>query len=215
MFKKQVTDASDGAVDDTDDGADEEEEQEEELEVVGEVSEEEKRMVLAEETLRRDLAKIKNRDSTFAKLPPYQVQQLFAIQCYLSLRLNGKGKMKASAQAAAERWLSQTEHAARCIRQWSQLFVHFGELPTHAQGKHAKRESLLNDEDVKVRCLSWLRTTDARLRSPAGLKVELESKILPDVLGVEGKTISSVTVGKFLKLWGFSKKKSGQQVKLE
>ena len=35
--------------------------------------------------------------------------------------------------------------------------MQIGEFLVYNQGKHAKLESLLNDEDFKEECLAWLR----------------------------------------------------------
>ena len=120
--------------------------------------------------------------------------------------------MQASTEAVAACWPSKTEHASRCVHQWATTYLSCGTLPLHAQGRHSKRESLLDDEDIKESCLQWLRSSDPKTRSPAGLKMELESKILPDKLGVEGKAIGLTTIIKYMWLWGFAKKRSGQQV---
>ncbi|CAG8746459.1 27516_t:CDS:2 [Gigaspora margarita] len=39
---------------------------------------------------------------------------------------------------------------ARCLRGWAKAFFDQGSLPSYCQGKHAKRVSLLDDEDFKL-----------------------------------------------------------------
>lgn len=173
---------------------------------------EQEKMEEAEENLRLSLSRIRNKDSPFAGLSGFQLQRLFAVQRYFEKRLEGVGKMAASTDAAQSRWISPTAHTARCIRQWADVYLQLGELPEYKQGKHAKRESFLDDEDVKQKGLTWLRTTAVKDRSPAGLKQYIEETVMPAKLGVAGRTISVDTVIKFLRLWGFEKKEIGQQV---
>lgn len=171
-------------------------------------------MTKAESTLRIELSRIKNKKSAFAKLSSYQIQRLFAVQRYLALRLEGQKKLKASKDAAAARWTSDSKHAALCIRRWTNTYLKLGELPLHSQGKHAKRESVLDDQDVKDSCTSWLRSCDPKVRSADGLRTQIETEILPKILGVDGKTVSVVTVSKYMHLWGFARTRVGQQVRL-
>ena len=60
--------------------------------------------------------------------------------------------------------------------------------------------------------MSWLRACNPKTRSVDGLRIHLETVLFPKMLGVEGKTVSSVTVNKFMKLWGFKKTQIAQQV---
>ncbi|RIB29335.1 hypothetical protein C2G38_1924544, partial [Gigaspora rosea] len=87
------------------------------------------------------------------------------------------------------------------IREWSKDFLEQGTLPRHQQGKHAKRESLLDDEDLKLAPCTWLRSISPK--DP--LKKELETNIFPKLLGVP-IIISESTTQKFMHLWGFHKK---------
>lgn len=126
-------------------------------EVVGEGETEQ--LVAAEQKLRDALRNIKNQHSELAKVTGFQLQRLMTIHRYMVLLLEGNGKMDASRRAAEARWMSTTDHACRCIRSWTKTYLHLGHLPEHSQGKHAKRESVLDDEDVKMRCLEWLWST--------------------------------------------------------
>ena len=79
--------------------------------------------------------------------------------------------------------------------------------------------SLLSDEDIKQRCLDWLRETKPNQRSTRGLVDHVRKVILPDVLstgiiseelGNKLKSLSQTTVSKYLKLWGFDYKSTGK-----
>ena len=184
----------------------------EEVEVVEETINADEAEVLAdaEERLREGLQKIRNQRSEFAKLSGFQLQRLMTLQKYFVLLLEGKKKMEASRMAAEARWRTTTDHACRCIRAWAKTYLCLGKLPEHAQGKHSKRQSLLDDEDVKKRCLEYMRSVRPQDRSAANLQQELQNKIFPDKLGVEA-TIGLSTIIKFLHFWGFRKRAAGQQ----
>lgn len=164
----------------------------------------------AEKRLREGLQKIRNKQEEFSKVSAFQLQRLMTLQRYLVLLLEGKKKMEASRIAAEARWMTTTDHACRCIRAWAKAYLRLGELPEHSQGKHSKRVSLLDDEDIKKRCLAWMRSARPQDRSATNVQQELQNKIFPDKLGIEAK-ISLPTVVKFLRVWGFSKRAPGQQ----
>lgn len=172
---------------------------------------EEKELAVMAEKLSVELGKIKNQQSALAGIGAYQLQRLLTLQRYMSLLLEGKKKMEASKMAAEARWVSTSEWACRCIRSWAKTFLQLGHLPEHRQGRHSKRESLLDDQDIKTRCLEWLRATAPKDRSPGSLRLELETEILPDKMG-EKVTLSESTVGRYMKAWGYQKRRNTQQV---
>lgn len=55
------------------------------------------------------------------------------------------------------------EYKARCIRMWSDEFLHSRILMPLRQGKHQKSSSLLDDPDIKQACLQFLRTRRVEL----------------------------------------------------
>ncbi|CAG8752391.1 5468_t:CDS:2 [Rhizophagus irregularis] len=84
------------------------------------------------------------------------LRRLISIRRYIQLLLDGQGKMDASNQIAQTMWV-KGDYIARCIRKWGAHFIQIEELLIYHQGKHTKLESLLNDEDFKEECLTWLR----------------------------------------------------------
>ncbi|KAG5456958.1 MAG: hypothetical protein BJ554DRAFT_3153 [Olpidium bornovanus] len=194
MFRRAVAENEDEAVEDKEDND------------VG--MDEVEKLSAAKKKLRDVLARIKNQKSELAAVSGYQLQHLMCIQRYMALVLGGTKKVKASEQAAKERWTTTTNYAGRCIHAWARTYAQLGKLPEHTQGKHAKRASILDDEDIKAWCVQWLRTCRPQDRSAADLQRELLTVIFPDKLGVEA-TIAISTVAKFMKLWGFKKRVAG------
>ncbi|CAG8818080.1 4969_t:CDS:1, partial [Gigaspora rosea] len=80
--------------------------------------------------------------------------------------------------------IRNTEYMSRCIREWAKDFLEQGTLPSHQQGKHAKRASLLDDEDLKLAACTWLHSISPKDHSPLALKKELETNIFSKLLGV-------------------------------
>ena len=90
--------------------------------------------------------------------------------------------MDASNQIAQSVW-NKNDYMARCIRKWGDNFIETGKLLIHRQGKHTKLESLLNDEDFKIKCQAWLRQQTPESRSPGNLKVYIEKTLFPQMTG--------------------------------
>ena len=91
----------------------------------------------------------------------FDLIRYMAIMSYLKLQQTDTsvGKMKASREVAValfpKRGVSGT---SRRIRRWAQQYLHAQTLPEHRQGRHVKTKSLIEDEDVKAACRSWLQS---------------------------------------------------------
>ncbi|CAG8716278.1 18339_t:CDS:2 [Gigaspora rosea] len=86
--------------------------------------------------LRNQLHNLQNIKKELAKSQPYEVQRLTSICQYFRLLLN-----------------------ACCLRGWAKAFLDQASLSSHCQRKHAKRESLLDDENFKLAACIWLHST--------------------------------------------------------
>ncbi|EXX66969.1 hypothetical protein RirG_118680 [Rhizophagus irregularis DAOM 197198w] len=96
------------------------------------------------------------------------------------------------------------DYIARCIRKWKAHFIQTGELLIYHQGKHTKLESLLNNEDFKEECLTWLRQQKPESRTPRNLKMYIEGIIFPKLTGhIKKDTISEKTCRNYMHLWGY------------
>ncbi|CAG8778416.1 3058_t:CDS:10 [Gigaspora margarita] len=160
--------------------------------------------------LKNQLRNLQNAKKELAKSQPYKVQRLTSIFHYFRLLLDAERKISASEKIADNLWkgIRNTEYMSCCIRGWAKDFLEQGTLPSHQQGKHAKRASLLDDEDLKLAACTWLRSIPPKDRSPLALKKELETNIFPKSLGV---SITISDTRKFMEQWGFHKKTIGQQ----
>ena len=123
----------------------------------------------AEERLRDNLKKVRNQKSELGKVSSFQLLRLMTLHRYFVLLLEGHRKMEASKLAAEARWTTTSNHACRCIRAWAKVYLRLGSLPEHSQGKHSKRKSLLEDQDIKKKCLEWMRSQRPQDRSAPSL----------------------------------------------
>jgi hypothetical protein len=58
-------------------------------------------------------------------------------------------------------------YRARTIRDWANNFCEYGKLPQLNQGKYQKTKALIDDEDVRIACIRFLRSTKPDQRNAA------------------------------------------------
>ncbi|RGB25043.1 hypothetical protein C1646_772283 [Rhizophagus diaphanus] len=66
------------------------------------------------------------------------------------------------------------DYIARCIQKWGVHFIQMGKLLIYRQEKHTKLESLLDDQDFKEECLTWLQQQKPESHTPGNLKMYIE-----------------------------------------
>jgi hypothetical protein len=81
--------------------------------------------------------------------------RLTALLQYLRLVNHKEPKIKASLCIA--RQLNKGPYFARCLRVWEKLVRNGETIPISKRGKHCKIQSLLNDEDVQIQIVTYLR----------------------------------------------------------
>lgn len=153
----------------------------------------------------------KRQNSSLSKIVVYDFKRLQSVQFYLKGLLNGKGKLESAEEVAAILWDYKKTYLPRCIIKWSKEYCDNSKLQPFRQGRHCKRVSLLDDEDIKEKACRWLRSVQPKNRSPKGLKEQLEETILLEKLGLP-VNISLQTVTRFMNFWGFNNRKCGQQI---
>ena len=131
--------------------------------------------------------RIEKRNCAISK---YDYVRLMAIQQFITKwRDNSRQRIAISVQIAQSLFQkSNPEWHARKIRQWASHFLVHKELPQPRQGMHVKIPILIDSEDARTACLSWLRTTNANLITGRSLsewinsnlhqKLDLDSPIL-------------------------------------
>ncbi|KAK9366764.1 hypothetical protein V1509DRAFT_641440 [Lipomyces kononenkoae] len=163
--------------------------------------------------LRALLERIEVRLQNQTNMPKDEVLQLTVLKHYFTDRLGGKGKMEASI-AAASYSFGKGVYMARVIRDWARLYEDAECLPPPSKrGKHAKRTSALNDENVREQCMSYFRSPPPTARSATKLKAYYEQVVYPELTGsTNNARISLTTISRYLKLWGFTLQRPTEDV---
>ncbi|KAI8093929.1 hypothetical protein BDF21DRAFT_320206, partial [Thamnidium elegans] len=143
----------------------------------------------------------------------YNFLRYHSISCYFLKRLEGKKVGEASLAVAALFWKKNNKsYRVETIVGWANEFLREGELSNHSQGVHTKRTSFLNDSDIKMMILDGIRKTNPAERSLVVIKKYIEEVVAPSVLGVQGRTISSSTISKYLQEWGYLYRKNEKTI---
>ena len=90
----------------------------------------------------------------------YEFLRYCALERYLTGILQNPRRKVQSSLASAQLTFPKRnqQHWARKIRTWADYFLRNSELSIHRQGKHIKVKSLIDDEDIRRRCLEYLRS---------------------------------------------------------
>jgi hypothetical protein len=101
------------------------------------------------------------------------------------LKKNPRNRVRAS-EMVADVFLGKSgvTYRARTIRDWADHFMLHSKLLLLRQGKFQKTKSLIDDEDVKSACLSFLRSISAEQRNAISFEKWLNSK-LKDQVGID------------------------------
>ena len=93
--------------------------------------------------------------------------------------------------------------SARCIMNWTKVFLETEMLPVSKQGQHQKRTSLLSDEDVSIRIHEWLLQTSKVHRTPDKLCRWINESLLVEIMGSTCHNISERTVNRWMNTMGY------------
>ncbi|CAG8850796.1 12867_t:CDS:2, partial [Racocetra persica] len=93
-------------------------------------------------------------------------------------------KIRASTMIASS--LGWGDYKARCICVWAQNWLKWRKLPKDNRGKFTKVSSLLDDERISMKIMSYLRSHKFSV-NPKVLKQYVENEIFLS-LGIEKKT---------------------------
>ena len=116
-------------------------------------------------------------------LSRFELLRLLAILRFFRMVKNNPRSRIESSRMVAEIVFGKSgaSYRARTIRDWADYFLLHSELPHLRQGKYQKTKSLIDDEDVKSACLSFLRSTRAELRTAASFERWINSELKSQV----------------------------------
>ena len=149
------------------------------------------------------------KDDKKDSLMMWQKVQATAVVRLLQRRVDGDGKMEASADIA--RALYGTSGAecykARSIRYWAEEYLKTGELVTYKQGKHAKVYSIITDENIKQQFKIHLRGLTDLERTPQKFMFDLNERLLRDIPRAPAK-VCVETATRWMRYLGFDAEKA-------
>jgi hypothetical protein len=130
--------------------------------------------------------------------------QYITIQKCLACQIDGMRKVE-SAKIAAAGLPKGSGYCSsiKCILNWTKVFLETEMLPVSEQGKHRKRASLLNDEDVSSRIREWLLLTSKVYRTPDKLCRWINESLLVEITGYVGHNVSERTVRRWMNTVGY------------
>ena len=102
-----------------------------------------KKIKLKVEDLKEEL---KSNQHTMSVIEYNKKRAIF--EMLICIKVNGKGLIKASVEAAELVFIDSHPHKARCIRVWAKYWLRNSQLLPTFQGKHQKIIRLVDDEDV-------------------------------------------------------------------
>ena len=109
-------------------------------------------------SLRTALSNNGNVDRRLRHISKFDYIRYMAVEQFLTLA-EPNTRVRMSVQIASQLFpKSGKDHTARRIRKWAACFLATGKLPDSRQGRHIKTKSLINDEDIRIRCRTYLRS---------------------------------------------------------
>ena len=74
---------------------------------------------------------------------------------------------------------------AQCVRTWAKYFYEHKALSLNMQGLHRKVDSLIDDEDIQIKCRTWLLSLRPAERTGRAFAKYLNEELFPDEFGYE------------------------------
>lgn len=177
----------------------------------------------AYQKLSADLGPVIDARSNQQKSGTYEYAKYRAVHHYLGLRIQGIKLMEASMIAAKACWYDKaTTYRSRVIRRYAKEYISTGVIMRGFQGKHSKRVSVLDDNDIKRKVIEWFLSVPKFQRNIAGIQNQLRTVILPSLIesdtlnddvyvdGVVKNPLSDECIRKKLIEWGFEFQRVGK-----
>jgi hypothetical protein len=155
----------------------------------------------------------------------YEYSKYRAVLHYCRYRLQGDKRLEASIKAAQDTWYNKsTTYRAKMIRQYAQEYLATNRITKGGQGKHSKRFSVMDDNDIKRKTIAWFRSVARAHRNIPAVQNQLRQVILPEAiknttLNIQqddnDKIINPLSldcIRRKLIEWGFSFKLNGKYI---
>jgi hypothetical protein len=157
------------------------------------------------EHLSSRLEKLNNKRESqkeFKNMDLADISRLMAVLSYFRLLKTGMFKMEASRIVAQQ--MGRGPNRSNVIRQWAAFYFENLQLPYIHQGKHVKTKSLISDEDVKLKCIQYLKSLKPKDRTITTFASFIHEILFPVVTGaMRSKALSKSTIYRWLHTCGF------------
>ena len=120
-----------------------------------------------------------HQEALLKKFRPFDILRMLTVFRYLRMiKDEPESKLRSSEQVAGVVFgKGAGSYRSRSIRDWASYFCVNGRLPELNQGKYQKTKTLIDDEDVRIACTRYLRTTKADQRNAASLMKWINSNL--------------------------------------
>ena len=130
--------------------------------------------------------------AAFSLDSPYDTIRVLAVRDYIQFLFDGRLKVDSST-SSAKRYIPlvknrSVEWFARNILQWGDYFIKNKQLPVSSHGKHKKTLSFIDDEDIQLQILAWLRSLKPSKRTAQSLRSFLSAELVPDPISISLST---------------------------
>jgi hypothetical protein len=136
----------------------------------------------------------------------FDQNRLKAVEYFYRLILDDqKRKMEASLISAKAFLRGSVNYSARLIRYWGDVYFEELQLPEYKQGKHQKIPLLIDDEDVRLRCMQFIKESATNRNSTfvSKFKEYIEVELLPTINNSSKNKVSIRTCRNWLHELGF------------
>ena len=136
---------------------------------------------------------------------PFDTLRLLAVFRFLRMIEKNPRSRVSSSKLVAEVVFGKSgaSYRSRTIQDWANYYLLHLKLPLLRQGKYQKTKSLIDDEDVKSACLSFLRSTRAEQRTSAAFERWINSELKKHVDIHYNLSVSRRTAQNWLVKLGF------------
>ena len=105
-----------------------------------------------------------------------------ALRSFFKSILSGKGRLASSQEAAMEFFPRASKvYRSRSVRNWAEYFLAHFELPHLSQGQHQKIPALIDDEDVRRKCVEFLKGLKPARRTAGVFARWISKSLLPRI----------------------------------
>ena len=142
-----------------------------------------------------------------AEYSKFDFVRLIAVERYLkAIFADPRSKCRSSLFIASQLFEKGTEWKALTIRTWADHYIVHHSLPQSQRGRHQKVRSTIDSEDVRLACLSWLKSVNANQITSRSFAEWVRENLHNELDVPISVNISERQAVRWLRLLGFTRK---------